>query len=571
MTADEIPMTLSERARMLFHKAVGSDEYMIYRCDSYQEVDCCGNSSVYRGVRCYCTACETESWFDRVSREVSTGYGCSKAKQQGFADEYGEAHWQGENFRCPHCDEEVKLYHVSQLDTHTRIKWMTLMDTVRVGDVPVIINYYAVRWISKDGRNGYDFLPMEAYAVEEYETEKKHIKRRRVAKYTAGVSSPCSAMGVAFNDYWERKANTKLTMCVPDLMIEPEPGITVGTLLEKSGLESYLSHAGAYADRYLAAWVRHPNVENLAMQAPWLLMLLLSECSHTEGCYYWTRQVGEKEVTGIRWDKVKPHEMLGMEKREMKMLEAARWPSDKLLFYMTVRMETGERLSEEVMSMNFYEKGSALVTKLYVDDLKKHGVSVERVIRYLAGQKGRFSKHASVHDLLDTWHMLRDRIGRLTEDVMWPKRLIETHDREVELKKNLKVESLNPMIHERFRQLSEYSWEDKGLGLCIRPAASGTELHDEGCALHHCVETYAGKVASGATAIFFIRKRSRRRESFYTLELDEERMEVRQNRGLRNCPRTPEVEAFEEKWLEYAKKVKMNTEVKHGKSCRYGA
>ena len=40
---------------------------------------------------------------------------------------------------------------------------------------------------------------------------------------------------------------------------------------------------------------------------------------------------------------------------------------------------------------------------------------------------------------------------------------------------------------------------------------------------------------------------------FFTLELNEENVRVVQNRGKGNCDRTPEVEAFEEKWLEFVK------------------
>lgn len=90
-------------------------------------------------------------------------------------------------------------------------------------------------------------------------------------------------------------------------------------------------------------------------------------------------------------------------------------------------------------------------------------------------------------------------------------------------------------------------------GLLIRPAASQQELTDEGNALHHCVSTYGKKHANGKTAIFFIRRKNMPRKSFYTLELDERKLTVQQNRGMRNCPRTPEVRAFEDLWLSWVR------------------
>ena len=86
-------------------------------------------------------------------------------------------------------------------------------------------------------------------------------------------------------------------------------------------------------------------------------------------------------------------------------------------------------------------------------------------------------------------------------------------------------------------------------GLLIRPAASQRELVEEGDALKHCVGTYAKDHANGKTAIFFVRRAKEPKKSYYTLELDEGKLTVRQNRGRRNCARTKEVEEFEAVWL----------------------
>lgn len=37
------------------------------------------------------------------------------------------------------------------------------------------------------------------------------------------------------------------------------------------------------------------------------------------------------------------------------------------------------------------------------------------------------------------------------------------------------------------------------------------------------------------------------------MQLDEKTLTVVQNRGLRNCARTPEVQAFENKWLAWVR------------------
>lgn len=52
---------------------------------------------------------------------------------------------------------------------------------------------------------------------------------------------------------------------------------------------------------------------------------------------------------------------------------------------------------------------------------------------------------------------------------------------------------------------------------------------------------------------YFIRRAKAPRKSFYTLELNEGKLVVRQNRGRRNCARTKEVEELEAVWLAWLK------------------
>ena len=68
--------------------------------------------------------------------------------------------------------------------------------------------------------------------------------------------------------------------------------------------------------------------------------------------------------------------------------------------------------------------------------------------------------------------------------------------------------------------------------------------------------TYAKGHVEGKTAILFIRQIAEPDKPFFTLEFDEKAKEVRQNRGLRNCDRTPEVKAFEKAWLSYVRRAK---------------
>ena len=56
-------------------------------------------------------------------------------------------------------------------------------------------------------------------------------------------------------------------------------------------------------------------------------------------------------------------------------------------------------------------------------------------------------------------------------------------------------------------------------------------------------------------------------EPYFTLEFNEKGLSVRQNRGLRNCARTEEVERFEAAWLEHIKEI-IKKEKSNGKRNR---
>lgn len=100
---------------------------------------------------------------------------------------------------------------------------------------------------------------------------------------------------------------------------------------------------------------------------------------------------------------------------------------------------------------------------------------------------------------------------------------------------------------ERAAALDRYSYSSGKM--LIYPASCLEDLLKESDQLHHCVKTYAQEIADGKTAIFFIRNTVDPLQSFFTLELDEETLAVRQNRGRYNCERTDEVRKFEQEWL----------------------
>ena len=174
-----------------------------------------------------------------------------------------------------------------------------------------------------------------------------------------------------------------------------------------------------------------------------------------------------------------------------------------------------------------------------------------KAIRYLARQEKK-----DAVTLVDYWRLAAANGCDLNDpSVRWPQDLHRAHDRETERQRFNKHQGYEPQFARRTQVLDAYAWEKDGL--LIRPARSAEELYREGKALHHCVYSYLESHVKGNTAIFFIRRTEAPEESFFTLELDEINVRVRQNRGLRNCGRTQEVTAFEKAWLNFVLEQKL--------------
>lgn len=547
-----------------FKETVGDPQYMVYKCGTRKEIDFGGVPVTHSGVIGVCTACGREIFFNRCD-----GGGCSQSPQlPGFIDTYGDEPkvvTDGQEMLCPVCGEKLTAMHSSHAGSRGKTAREGCASAlVRCGDDAVVMAWRIRMTVTKDGRryDACDFL-------EAYWPEKGKNGRLKLMKLKGWQRNYNGSVCIKEPTVPKRKETSMPETCY----VHPAGyGVTDGTLLEKSGIAHYYSEGGSAPDRYLDTWIRHPTVENLEMNCHVLLDDILLGCAKMCGNMYAYYYVGEPDLKGfVNWSEVRPHLMLGMSRE--RMAEAVRdgWSCTDLAIYVSVRDELGEELGTGELRGRFVGEGrkavcimdrgdvDAIVKKLKEERI---GLTLGRIIRYLQRQnEGR--RYVHTRELLDTWRMIRARLGRVPDDLLLPRDLMAVHDREVLLYKQADIQKLDPQVHARFADLSAFSWEDRETGLCIRPAASAKELVEEGNSLHHCVSTYAQKVAAGQTSIFFIRKRSRRRESFFTLELNTEKMVVMQNRGMRNCERTPEVAAFEKKWLEYAKRVKFtNTKEK---------
>lgn len=541
-------------------------EYMVFKAGYDYEYDYVGNRTREAVVFGCCSACGNQTVYRKCN---DGGCGCSKAVSMRARfgllvedEENGtEIKHEGDTVVCPHCGETVELLHVSRFGNRDRytVELGRAAAVVRVGDEAAIVCWEVDQEVYKERCGRITSRPWEAYFVEAYETERRHMKKTRLRRAVGWYNN--MGRGISRYNHFEPMKRTDTQMPCPEYAHPTDYRVTDGTLLEKSGLVPYWNaYQGYYADRYLDTWVKHPAVEVLAVHYPCMMGRILSVSTKGKG-YYSTQIYGEADCGGmIDFKGRRPNELLRLPVEVYKTWREREaygfHPGfEEIRLWRKTYEATGERLSVDSLMLNKHmtTHGATiwLVSAYDVDHIAAEGIKVSRVIAYMDKQVSNCTGPCMIlRDLFDTWDMLRAR-GALGDDTRFPRNLRLAHDAEVKRVEKKSVSEYNQMIHARFADLSRFSFDDRETGLCIRPAASADQLRAEGRTLHHCVGTYAKQMAAGKTAIFFIRKRSARQTPYFTLELDVKTLKVMQNRGLRNCERSEDVVAFEEKWLAY--------------------
>lgn len=514
-------------------------EYLVYQMGRYYEPleDCCKSA-----VRVCCTACGGTFYADKVPVTVCNpkyapvSFGWLNTETREFVIS-------GTNTRCPLCGAEAKTVHTGQMRFHggeivddACVTELSRLSVDGKRDRLVLTDWMIRRCVNKDADVRYEVWPYSAWVVEE----------RKIVRLIGFVKFMNS---IRLLGHWEQRKTYRDVYGCADLVAHWDPQLLEGTTAEHCKLDLYQEVGGARLVSYLALWRRHPNVENLMVQGcgglvdQWLRQ-------ETESVYF---AGGVPKLEAVDWKQRRPSAMLGLDREELRQLRREEWSIDDLRAYKLTR-DAGvpARLPENMDLLRcrpFYE----------IDAILKESPKSEfwRVLRYLKKQK------AGWPDLRDYWRMAREDGLDLTEGlVRWPRDLSAKHRQQImareaealrqrrdkEKKKQAERASL---FAARLEALASLAYEADGL--LIRPCANEQELIAEGGALHHCVATYAQSHADGKTAILFVRRSEAPEESYYTLELDEHQLTVRQNRGKYNCARTPEVQAFEDKWLAWVR------------------
>lgn len=512
-------------------------EYLIYKASRVYEPL---KDQMRPAVEVVCTHCG-EKFF---AEKVDAG-GCSAAYAPApfgwYHHEMSESVISGSITMCPVCGSEVKVVHVGSIPRGIEdCAWITTMSRLPIEgcrDRFVLTDWLVKRQIAKSGDSQYTTDPYSAWVVEE-----KKVVRLMGYMRTLGGS-------ISILHKWEQR-KTFCDVYGSASMVYPwDKSLLEGTTAENCKLDLYQDADGKRLVAYLSLWRKRPAVENLLVQGCGYFLAELIDRERNSGYDHG----GIPKLKDINWKEKRPAQMLGLNKEEFRHMRRMCWNVEDLERYRLVKASgLPLKLPEDIhllRSRPVYE----------INRILEEGPLGDfwRILRYLKKQKESWST------LQDYWRMARED-GRDLEDslVRWPRSLGASHARQIEerqaaearkeaAKRAEQIAARAPLFQARAQELDKLSFALGGL--MIRPCANEEELILEGKLLHHCVATYAKRYAEGRTAILFIRRISEPDKPFFTLEFDEEKNMVRQNRGLHNCDRTPEVKAFETAWLNHAR------------------
>lgn len=179
-------------------------------------------------------------------------------------------------------------------------------------------------------------------------------------------------------------------------------------------------------------------------------------------------------------------------------------------------------------------------------------VRIEKLKSYCEKQRGKFKKSsyrseaaefvATYRDYLD---LVRKLNLRLSKSVLYPKDLIEAHDKavsEVKMAEDAKIDEAIRTVASKWKNL-EYATEQFAI---MMPKALYDVIH-EGSELCNCVgENYPNRIRNGECLILFVRKASEPTKPYFCLEVRNKK--VVQLRGYRNCDPPDDVKKFVAGW-----------------------
>ncbi len=503
-------------------------------------------------VEAKCTACGCSFFTDKIKHQHKI-FGFLNPSYKTIVED-------NESTLCPICNKPVKAVHISHFNSRASDTYqMYFINAYYIYSVHeikgnlAILQWHVAKLYSKNGKAQYNVYPYEGCIY----SAKERLRVKGWYKDLAGKEH--------YYGRWFEMKNFKINFhSIEKRYVMPfDASILDRCLLKNTKLDIYINaEHNSFPCAYLRLFQSYPALENLVTHgASYLINEKISDAVDTSWNYYGYYETKFKlNSSGLKMKIPSPSKALGISKPEFDFFIEHKVPGFIIDIYTRNKPKT---TLADVMKLYFLFNSRYMCLSVEAE-AKEHNLFLPRLIRYLEKQEKNVRGDKS--NLLSTYKDYLDmliKIGEtVTPDTAYPKNLKTAHDTASDKLTLIKSQISKEKFTKRYNALSKFIFENELF--VIFPCETELDLKHEGKALSHCVYSYANKYIEGQSAIFFIRKKDAIKKPYFTLELDEKNLTVKQNRGSHNCARTPEIQAFEDEWLEYVKKVNIQ-ELKNGK------
>lgn len=309
-----------------------------------------------------------------------------------------------------------------------------------------------------------------------------------------------------------------------------------GTAMQYADLEGYLEdhfRRGKNTIYFLEYHAKYPVMEFL-WKAGYRRLVHERICGMTK-----------ENRNAIRWQRENLKDCFQFPLRLLKLKKPEDWYMDDIETLNNIWAERGNGLTEKEVIAIFQ---SGIDVKMIRWALPHAGaIKILNYIEKQAVESCLVRAEAMVYrDYLQECEQLH--LDLSNKEILFPKDLRAAHNRTMEQIKFEKNKADQEKFQKAVESLEKFAWQSGSF--IIRPARAQEELRDEGKALHHCVGGYIQRMASGETAIFFVRMAYEPDKPFYTLELQKKRVVQCRTEHNKSYEQDQEIKAFVDAWME---------------------
>lgn len=278
---------------------------------------------------------------------------------------------------------------------------------------------------------------------------------------------------------------------------------------------------------------------------------------------------GRKNVRIMDWTAKTPWGMMRMDKQSYEELCRKKWDIMDTRRIFRAIGDRGVKDMEKARDISIkagHVRYRCTISDIY-DDIKagrRYNGKPDGLYTYIGKivdkEQGACSRgYVNAAQIMDTWlDYLRmvEKAGMKGKAPEFPPNLAERHQQMIELtrkeekkkkradaekaaaeaaKRRAEINAKYPEVSARYAKIAgRYAFEDETYMIVVPEGAA--DIVEEGRALCHCTgytERYFGRIASGESFIFFLRKKSEPKKSWYTLEV-EPGGTIRQKRTMMN-------------------------------------